>query len=397
MRLWACAALVAALCLGGRAARAADLGLVKQDFPFVSSLDNTGPLYARAAFQRGASHLPMVVVQHGYAGRRNDVKATLQRLALRGYFCLAVDTRGCGGSSGKRDDGGVEIMDIYDAVQVALRRYASQVDENRILMIGYSNGGANTYFSCVRFPYLFQGALAFFGIPDYGKWAELQPRFRAQVLKAVGATPDQAPDKFAVRNAALAAGNLGSMPFTIAYDEEESLCPPAMPEAFVAAGEKAGAKGITVNVSHKGDPGRWIHGYNDDGHLTLMEDRFLDEMGKLPPGPREMPESGELVVLGYLVTPRFQVVLGKGSDAVALLKYDLHGDTARFEFTPITSNHEVKARVTLSKPPAGRAVEVVAAGVSKGLADPRRPVQGETAITSSIEFRPPAPAVGGGQ
>jgi len=111
-----------------------------------------------------------MVVQHGYGGNRGNVVYSAQRMAQRGFFCICIDTRGNGGSAGKQDDGGIEIMDIYDGIQAAIKKYPKQIQANMVSIVGYSNGGGNVFFSTMRFPYLFRASMSFFGIPDYGMW-----------------------------------------------------------------------------------------------------------------------------------------------------------------------------------------------------------------------------------
>jgi len=371
--------------LPAAALAAAEQKVVKEDFTYVSALDGTGPLYAKAVFQENAHAQPMMVVQHGYFGDRNNVLFSAERMARRGYFCVCIDTRGWGGSAGNHDDGGIEIMDIYDGIQAAAKKYGEKVDASRVSIVGYSNGGANVFFATVRFPFLFRGSMAFFGIPDYGMWVKLQAGFKEHVVKAVDGTPEDAPDKYAARNSVLAARNLSGTRFHVVYDEAENICPIVMDDAFVNAARKAGYKDIFVHVSKTTDKNRWIHG-DSAGHLSPVEDEFMDDLEKANPPRPVMPPTGELTVIGFIVTPRFKCVLGSGEDTAATMRYDLRGGAAKFAFAPLTSNKQAKAVITLRQEAADCDVEVTA-GQNKAVLPKGSKLQAQTTIESTLEFR----------
>ena len=364
---------------------AAEPVLQKEDFTFTSSFDGTGPLKATAVYQQGAKNHAIMVVQHGYGGTRQAVLFSAERMAARGYFCVCVSTRGWDGSAGKHDDGGIEIMDIYDGIHAAAEKYAGKADASRVSIIGYSNGGGNAFLATVRFPYLFRAGMSLFGVADYGMWSRLQSAFRDAVAEAVGGTPEAVPDKYAARNAAIAAGNLSGTRFHIAYDEAEKLCPIPMNEAFVAAARKAGYRDVFVHVSRETDKHRWAHGYNG-GHLSPIEDVFMDDIEKHNPPKPVMPPAGELTVTGFVVTPRFRCVLGSGDNAVARLRYDLRNGTANFNFTPLTQNKHVSATVVLPDG-ADCDVEIIVDGREAGVIEKGAKLSAGTTIGSTLRFR----------
>ncbi len=363
--------------------------LAEDDFSYKSSFDGAEPLFVHAVYPADAKDLPLMVVQHGYWGKRQDVLYSQKRIAERGYFAIALDTRGWDKAGGKHDDGGVEIMDIYDGIQEALKKFKGKINPSRISIVGYSNGGANVFFSTVRMPFMFRASMAFFGIPDYGMWYELQQGFRGEMNKAIGGEPKALPDKYLARNSALAVKNIGQTRFHIVYDEEEKLCPIPMDDAFVEAAKKAGLKNVFVHVSKKTDKNRWNHGYNTNGHLSPAEDIFMDDIEKSNAAPQTMPPEGELVVLGFVVTPKFTCVLGSGEDTVATIKYAFRGEGAGLEFsTPVTSVKDAKVRLII---PAdafmGGAVAIIdgkEAASSKAGED----LAFETSVTKKIEIRP---------
>lgn len=320
---------------------------MEEDFTFTSTFDARGPLYARAIYMPSAQNYPLMIVQHGYGGSRNDVMYSARQMARNGYFCVAVDTRGWGGSAGVHDDGGIEIMDIYDAIEKSKQLYSLKIDPNRVSIIGYSNGGGNVFFSVVRFPYTFRASMALFGIPNYGQWIDLVPTFRSSVIAAVGGTPEMVPEKYMVRNAALAAGNLSGTRFHIAYDIEETLCPPIMDEEFVSAVPQPQQNNVFVNISQVGDSDRWLHGYNTTGHLSAIEEIFLSDINNNNPQTPVMPNQGVLTVIGFVVTPKFTCILGNGDDVVATMYFHFESDRAIFEFFPLSSDSNVLGTMTL--------------------------------------------------
>jgi dienelactone hydrolase len=364
---------------------AAEPVIQQEDFSFTSAFDGTGPLKATVVFQRAAKNHPMMVVQHGYEGARHQVLFSARRMAARGYFCVCISTRGWDGSAGRHDDGGIEIMDIYDGIRAAAKKYSGKADGSRVSIIGYSHGGGNAFLATVRFPYTFRAGMALFGVADYGMWTRLQSSYRATVAEAVGGTPEAVPGKYAARNASLAAGNLSGTRFHIAYDEAETLCPIPMNDAFVAAARKAGSRDVFVHVSRKTDKHRWTHGYNY-GHLSPIEDVLMDDIEKHSPPSPVMPPAGELTVIGFVVTPRFRCVLGNGDDAAARLRYDLRNGTAKFHFTPLTRNKQVSAKVTLPDG-ADCDVEIIVDGRKVDVIRKGAELMAEATIESTLGFR----------
>jgi pimeloyl-ACP methyl ester carboxylesterase len=328
--------------------------MIEEDFTFNSSIDGTGPLLARAFYNPVCHTLPLMVVQHGYLGSRLDVAYSARRIAENGFFCIAVDTRGWGGSEGRHDDGGVEIMDIYDGIEAAKSRYVNMVDCDRISIIGYSNGGANVFFSVVRFPFTFCAAMALFGISDYGQWIDMVDgtleliiaEIRSSILTAIGGTRQQVPDKYLVRNANMAANNLSGTRFHIAYDETEIRCPPIMNKCFMDAVHGSQRDHVFLHVSGPADLNRWIHDYNY-GHLNAIEDIYMADIKTHDLPVPLMPASGKLVILGFIVTPRFISMLGSGEDTAAKVSYHFEHDKAILTFSPLSSIPTALAKVIL--------------------------------------------------
>ncbi len=364
------------------AAPAADI--VSEDFTFTSSLDNTGPLFAAAVYKKDAQKLPLMVVQHGYGGNRGNVAFSARRMAARGYFCVCIDTRGNGGSAGKQDDGGIEIMDIYDGIQAATQKYGDKLDLAKASIVGYSNGGGNVFFATMRFPWLFRASMSFFGIPDYGMWNAGGGTYG--VTAAVGGKVKDVPDKYLVRNSTLAAGNLCGTHFHTVYDSAETICPVPMQEKFIDAVKKVNYPALLVHLSKPGDATRWTHGYNS-GHLNAAEDLFMDDIEKIKTPLPAMKNSGQLTVLGFILTPRFKCFLGKGDDAAANVKYDFSSGIAKFAFTPLTSDPKAKAVITLLPDSADKDWEIWINGARTAAIGKGEPLRAEATLGAVLEFR----------
>jgi dienelactone hydrolase len=305
----------------------------REELTFASRLDGTAPIHATVFVPHGVPHPPLLLLEHGYYGNRFNVSFSAQRFAERGFVALTVDPRGWADSAGAHDDGGLEVMDLYDAIDVAAARYG--VDPGRVSMIGYSNGGGSAFLAMVRMPLLFQGVMPVFGIPDYGEWIRDNPSFYEPVTHAVGATPEEAPGKYLARSATAAVANLRDVRVHLAWDEQETTCPIAMDRRFIAAAAAAGFTGITVHESHVGDAHRWLHQYNDGfhgGHLSPLEDAFADDLLHAPPRAPGPPE-GELMVPGFVVLPSAVVVLGSGEDGVGRVTWRTSGGETHLRVT----------------------------------------------------------------
>lgn len=365
----------------------AEEGIVREEFAFTGSFDGAGPFRSVAVYASNACAFPVMILQPGYQGARDSLLFSAQRMAARGYFCVCNGRRGKAGQPGRHDDGGIEIMDIYDSIRAASAKYGAKMDVSRISISGYSNGGGNVFSALVRFPYLFRSGLALFGNSDYGKWVSSITWLEAEVIQAVGGTPAEVPDKYLARNTVLAAGNLRGVRLHIAYDEKESLCPAYLDEAFVAAARETGYDKVFVKVSKAADQHRWLHGYNEKEKeiLSPIEDLFLDATAASPVPP-PMAAAGTFTVLGFLVTPRFSCAVGRGDDAVAAVKYQFTEKSARFAFTPVSSNRNAMARVTLPQPFPHPEAGVIINGKSPICIKENSSLSAETTITGTLEF-----------
>lgn len=316
---------------------------------YASSVDGTQPLLADVAYLPDGRPKPLLVVMHGYGGARDAVTPDLLELAPRGVFALAPDMRGRGGSAGRWDSGGLDVHDILDAVRAALARYPADIDTRNLNIVGYSGGGGNAIACLVRFPDLFQTAVSFFGISDYGGWhrSGRRPDCNRWMEAAIGGTPDQLPALFAARNAIPAAGNACCGRLHFVWDEEETMCPPALVEAWLAEHRRAGLTNATVHISRRGAPKRWIHNYRSGNpDLSAADDLFLPDVLAPKTASPGLPPRGRLVVPGYLVTRHFQVWIADGQRGRAHIEYDLSGPEPDVRVTANPGGFTVRVATT---------------------------------------------------
>ncbi|MGB6222944.1 alpha/beta hydrolase family protein, partial [Haloferula sp.] len=143
-------------------------------YPSTISTDANGPLdlLAELNYDDAQANAPIVVVMHGYSNGNGvaNVRGPAQRLRDSGFFAISVAMRGRDGSDGVRDSGGLEVHDIYDAVEAvkANPTFVGLIDPSNVHITGYSGGGGNTMSALSKFPDYFRVGASFFGMSDYG-------------------------------------------------------------------------------------------------------------------------------------------------------------------------------------------------------------------------------------
>lgn len=303
-------------------------------------------------FRPSRKKLPLIVVMHGYSGGRDPVRPDILRLAEKGLFAIAPDMRGRGKSGGVWDSGGLDVMDIYDAVQFCCKKFPRQVDATNLNVMGYSGGGANAFSCFVRFPDTFRVAAAFFGITDYAAWYRSKGRIDCNkiLIETLGGKPSQLPAVYAARNVTPGAGNNGQTRFHIFWDEAETECPGWMNEEFVKANRAAGFRNCIPHCSRKRDKARWHHGYTTNRpELIQAEQYFVPDILRGRIREPKLPREGTLIVPGYVVTKHFQIFVqprGKpemfGRSGLAEVAYRLGPSHHDFVIRSVTKGHEVR-------------------------------------------------------
>ncbi len=312
---------------------------------YSSHIDKVSPLYALVAFRRDNKHKPIMVIMHSFGsvnGNKFQQKSRGIYFANKGFFSVLPDMRGRGGSAGHRDDGGLEIMDIYDAVQYVIRGYPQEVDSDNINIVGFSGGGGNVFSMITKFPDLINVAGAFFGISDYGYWAKHNKDFRNLSL---GGTESEKSDRYMARNSLLGVINNPLTEIHLFWDEKEWICPPYFNVEYAKRARQLGYKNVFCHESKVGDKYRYYHGRLSWPTFYHACDIIIPEAKKarkLIVAPK-----GKMVVLGYLYTKRFDIFWGEGNNVVTDVSYECSEGMARFEFKLRTSRPNVKGWLKL--------------------------------------------------
>lgn len=312
-----------------------------EDLAYTSSFDETSPLRVLVAYRAEDGRKPLMVCMHSYGGDRRQMVPCLSQHAEKGFFAVAPDMRGRADSAGHRDDGGLEVADIHDAVQHVLRTYADQIDPDNLNIAGWSGGGGSAYMATVKMPELFRSAQAFYGISDYEYLARSSENWMRQVSQSVGQTPVEAPHRYLARNAIHAVGNNRCTHFQIFWDDEETLCPKEMNLMYLKKAEELGLSNIVGRPSAAGDQGRWFHGKEIHPEIARAMYEPQIRSGAFPAA--RLPNHGTLIVPGFLITSHFTVCLGTGENALARVDYRWDEDEVSFKLHDPKADNGAKA------------------------------------------------------
>ena len=373
MRCVTVASVLASFLLAGDSALAADVTSV---YPYGSSVTGgVTDLKAELNYDDSRTGAPIAVVMHGYSatsGIFDSYRANAQRLRDQGFFVLTVAMRGREGSGGTRDSGGVEICDIYDAVEsvVADPQYAGLVDSSTVYLTGYSGGGGNTMSALTKFPDYFRAASAFFGMSDYGYdttdgwWFNGSGSSHRTILANDVGNPETggAPvvDRYMARASNLAAKNNPYTEIHLFVNENETTCPPVHSTSYrdnaVAAAAYTGEfDGIAVHLGKAGtyydfngdgidqsnEQQYWPHNAPTANQQAAAEQWFLARLLAGDIGQPELNDTDELFVAGYVKTRKFDFWLGDGQNAAADLDYALSDQQMVFAMNVLTSDSAV--------------------------------------------------------
>lgn len=135
------------------------------DIPFLLTLPG----------KKSAIEYPLIVLPHGgpigvFDHRYFD--PVTQFLAANGYAVLRVNFRGSSGytaalkQAGKREWGGLMLVDIYEAASHVISR--KDIAEDRVCIVGISYGGYAATMLAIKHPELFRCAVNIAGVSDLG-------------------------------------------------------------------------------------------------------------------------------------------------------------------------------------------------------------------------------------
>ena len=347
-------------------------GVVVEGLAYNSSIDGVS-LGGYILFQPGQT-LPILVIIHGLGDDALSLLDTGVRFAKHGFFVIIPDMRGRNSTfrldllnysnmfgsdldffvyenGGAPDYGGHEIHDIYDSIKTVENRYSNRVDMNSVNILGYSGGGGNALIAVSRYPDLFDTAIIYFGIVDYGDYYEnyASSSIRQDIDVRVG-NYSTATSKYAARNALLAVGNAYLTEVFLFLDENETKI--NMKKIFEYNNLSILKENrVWLFLSKKSDLNRWHHKIMgpEDFRMLQSENLFLKEMQSVSEYKRKN-KNGSFVVLGTLVTKDFKVFFGNSDDAVVNLTYTIGSKVTSFRFSPwyVGKNIQGEIRIPLS-------------------------------------------------
>ena len=387
------------------ASTAAVAGPVTSVYQYQStvSTDNDGALDLNVElnYDDAVSGTPIAVVMHGYSSTTSifsRYRANAQRLRDAGFFVLTVAMRGRESSDGTRDSGGMEIHDIYDAVEAvkADASYASLVDSDTVYLTGYSGGGGNVMSAVTKMPDYFTAASAFFGMSDYGHndttgWYNNGAGSSHQDIMRTDIGDPTSGDSLVADRYQARASNLASKnnPYTeihLFVNDDETTCPVNHSTSYRdnAIAEEAYAGEFDNITVHVGDhTGNTYEDFDNDGvddpeeqqnwpHTAPSADQqdaaeawFLDRLLDGSIAQPELNASDELFVAGYVKTNPFELWLGDGQNAAGDLTYSLSENNKLFELDIASNDKTITGTLDVDTTDmAGAEIEVTLNGTT---------------------------------
>lgn len=238
-----------------------------------------------------------------------------------GYLAVQVDMRGRAFSTGKQDANGFELYDVYDALQFVEKEYVELIsDPEQVYFVGGSGGGGNALGLAGKFPDLFVSITASCGISDYAKWYATDDlgEFQDELEPWIGCKPSENPEAYASRSGITTVDNVLS-PVYLAHGETDQQVPSYQSRDYYHKAKSLGKPVHYLELKNAGGRRHW-------DNITEEQMESLRAFHKVALSnhtqPPELPESGDLVVAGYLVTKKFAVFL-ESVDQVGHIHYDL--------------------------------------------------------------------------
>lgn len=112
--------------------------------------------YEERAEEGKVSRVPLTIICHGFVGSRIGVDRLFvnaaRRLANDGHLVLRFDYAGCGESTGEYGALGIDAMIEQTQAILDYALQCSDVDPQRVTLIGHSLGGAVALLTAVRDP-----------------------------------------------------------------------------------------------------------------------------------------------------------------------------------------------------------------------------------------------------
>lgn len=360
------------------------------DYTSTISSDANGPLDLKAGviWDDSITNAPIAVVMHSYSSNTtfSNFFPNADRLRDQGFMAILVAMRQRDGSDGVRDSGGLEIYDIFDAVEAvkADPAYAGAFNPDITYITGYSGGGGNTMSALTKFPDYWNAGAAFVGMSDYGfdpvdSWYFDGAGSRTSILNAdIGDRTTNDPaiiDEYHARASNLASKNNPYAETYLFSNEAETISPIwndiTYRDNAVAAesfpGEFDNIRFINgrsgVEYEGPGQPADWVdwnnngtqesfelQNYPHSSSLTVQERGeawFLDDLkaGNLP--HPVLNDADELFVAGWVRTNPFQLFLGDGQNAAGDLSYSMSASEMIFELGIASNDKSVTGELSI--------------------------------------------------
>lgn len=236
------------------------------------------------------------------------------------FLTVQVDMRGRKYSTGKADCNGYELYDFYDAYRYVIRNYKEYItDTNQVYYYGSSGGGANGYGLLGKFPDLYCSAVISCGPSDFVAWFKQDTlgEFRDEMIPWIGCTPDENMEAYQSRSGITTVENILT-PVTITQGETDVRVPISHSRNYYNKALKYGKEVHFKEFPNVGTRRHW-------GNITPEQSKERDDFQKTglqKRNPPELPDKGEFIVAGYLVTKKFSVFLNS-VDSVGRIRYDL--------------------------------------------------------------------------
>jgi len=239
------------------------------------------------------------------------------------YLFVQVDMRGRAFSEGNPDCNGLELIDVYDALQEVKERYADYIlDPDIVYFEGASGGGGNAFSIAGKFPDLFASVGALCGTSDYALWYrnDLVGEFRDEMDVWIGDSPKNRAEAYASRSGITTIENILS-PMCVIHGETDIRVPAEQSRLFLQEASKVG-KGHLVTYTELPNVGTNVHWGNADAEQLALIEHAPEQMRLEHRKPVNLPQRGELVVAGYIYTKHFKLLLAD-IDRVTRIRYDL--------------------------------------------------------------------------
>ena len=242
------------------------------------------------------------------------------------YLWVEVDMRGRAYSTGSPDCNGLELYDVYDAIQFALKEYSEYIiDPSLIYFEGGSGGGGNALALAVKFPDLFSAVNAMCPISDYYEWYKTDSElgeFRDEMDVWICPNPEANREAYNSRSGLALLSNLLTS-VQICHGTTDIRVPFSLTKLYQKRAEEL-KKPVRVYAMEGVGTREHFGNITPEQHKEM--ERVCRENISLHRQPIDIPKKGSFIVGGYLVTKAFTIFL-PSLDKVATIDYDLETHT----------------------------------------------------------------------